>query len=66
MDPEVTVPRKITPGQNGEIEFIFARPVRVNEEQRYLLLHRDHVSAVGVFLEERTCRGAPKAPGLDL
>lgn len=54
IDAEVTVLHEIAPGENGVIEVNFARPIRVGEGQRFLLLHKEHVAAAGDFLEERT------------
>jgi Elongation factor Tu GTP binding domain len=46
---DVAAPREIAPGENGEIDIVFARPLRVAEGQRFLLLNKDHVSAAGFF-----------------
>src|SRR5262249_36620162 len=47
---EVVAQREIAPGENGEIEIVFERPMRVREGQRFLLLNKQHVAAAGVFL----------------
>jgi translation elongation factor EF-Tu-like GTPase len=46
----VTAPYEIAPGENGEIEIVFERSMRVADGQRFLLLNKQHVSAAGFFL----------------
>jgi translation elongation factor EF-Tu-like GTPase len=47
---EITAAREIAPGENGEVEILFERPIRVGNGQRFLLINREHVSAAGFFL----------------
>jgi translation elongation factor EF-Tu-like GTPase len=47
---EITAAREIAPGENGEVEILFERPIRVGDGQRFLLMNRQHVSAAGFFL----------------
>lgn len=49
---EVIASREIAPGSNGEIDIIFARPMRVGAGQRFLLLNKQHVAATGFFLTD--------------
>ncbi|MHB1038254.1 MAG: hypothetical protein ACYC35_23080 [Pirellulales bacterium] len=49
LDAEVTVTQEVPPGSNGLIEILVADPLRVGEGQRFLLLRKDHVTAVGFF-----------------
>lgn len=49
---ELTAPREIAPGENGEIEIVFEKAIRVGNGQRFLLLNKQHVSATGFFLEK--------------
>jgi translation elongation factor EF-Tu-like GTPase len=47
---KVIAPREIAPGENGEIEIVFAKLIRVAKGQRFLLLNRGHIAATGFFL----------------
>jgi translation elongation factor EF-Tu-like GTPase len=47
---EVTTPREIPPGEHGEIEIAFSRPVRVGQGQRFLLINKQHVAAAGFLI----------------
>lgn len=47
---EITGPKEIATGETGEIEIVFANSIRVAEGQRFLLLNKEHVAAVGFFL----------------
>jgi hypothetical protein len=40
------------PGQNGELNVVFDRPIQVGDVQRFLILNKEHLTAVGVLKAE--------------